>query len=248
MNISTSLCAAAQSLQHVYTDFSFAAFSKFIQYLNCTANSLASARSGGVPENACSRDPIIPFTCSIYITKTQLVLVLHLAIAMNYEETGGSVPLLACRIRSISSGVWASSSSSLASRISARSIGSSILSVSSVPCAFTDNYVHVVKFLLCLEEKREWDEQYTLPSSNHLPKQHTPHSPFRSIPSQGLPRRLPSCCTCLDVIHVDGVPNLNADRLYRLYIRCRVNGPVLVGYRMDRLVIPSWRWGRRGRA
>lgn len=153
MNISTSLCAAAQSLQHVYTDFSFAAFSKFIQYLNCTANSLASARSGGVPENACSRDPIIPFTCSIYITKTQLVLVLHLAIAMNYEETGGSVPLLACRIRSISSGVWASSSSSLASRISARSIGSSILSVSSVPCAFTDNYVHVVKFLLCLEEK-----------------------------------------------------------------------------------------------
>lgn len=153
MNISTSLCAAAQSLQHVYTDFSFAAFSKFIQYLNCTANSLASARSGGVPENACSRDPIIPFTCSIYITKTQLVLVLHLAIAMNYEETGGSVPLLACRIRSISSGVWASSSSSLASRISARSIGSSILSVSSVPCAFTDNYVPVVKFLLCLEEK-----------------------------------------------------------------------------------------------
>lgn len=154
MNISTSLCAAAQSLQHVYTDFSFAAFSKFIQYLNCTANSLASARSGGVPENACSRDPIIPFTCSIYITKTQLVLVLHLAIAMNYEETGGSVPLLACRIRSISSGVWASSSSSLASRISARSIGSSILSVSSVPCAFTDNYVPVVKFLLCLEEKK----------------------------------------------------------------------------------------------
>lgn len=153
MNISTSLCAAAQSLQHVYTDFSFAAFSKFIQYLNCTANSLASARSGGVPENACSRDPIIPFTCSIYITKTQSVLVLHLAIAMNYEETGGSVPLLACRIRSISSGVWASSSSSLASRISARSIGSSILSVSSVPCAFTDNYVPVVKFLLCLEEK-----------------------------------------------------------------------------------------------
>lgn len=153
MNISTSLCAAAQSLQRVYTDFSFAAFSKFIQYLNCTANSLASARSGGVPENACSRDPIIPFTCSIYITKTQLVLVLHLAIARNYEETGGSVPLLACRIRSISSGVWASSSSSLASRISARSIGSSILSVSSVPCAFTDNYVPVVKFLLCLEEK-----------------------------------------------------------------------------------------------
>lgn len=153
MNISTSLCAAAQSLQHVYTDFSFAAFSKFIQYLNCTANSLASARSGGVPENACSRDPIIPFTCSIYITKTQSVLVLHLAIARNYEETGGSVPLLACRIRSISSGVWASSSSSLASRISARSIGSSILSVSSVPCAFTDNYVPVVKFLLCLEEK-----------------------------------------------------------------------------------------------
>lgn len=193
--------------------------------------------------------PNYPFhVLYIYITKTQLVLVLHLAIAMNYEETGGSVPLLACRIRSISSGVWASSSSSLASRISARSIGSSILSVSSVPCAFTDNYVPVVKFLLCLEEKREGDEQYTLPSSNHLPKQHTPHSPFRSIPSQGLPRRLPSCCTCLDVIHVDGVPNLNADRLYRRYIRCRVNGPVLVGYRMDRLVIPSWRWGRRGRA
>lgn len=159
-------------------------------------------------------------------------------------------PLLACRIRSISSCVSASSSSSLASRISARSIGSSILSVSSVPCAFTDNYAHVViiKFRLFGRKEKKKNERYTLPSSNHLPKQHTPHSPFHSTPSQDLPRHLPSSYTCLDVIRADAVPNLNADRLYRRYIHWKVNGIVLAGYQMDRLVIQSWRWGRRGRA